>query len=88
MWSWITRGLVVCAAVVLAASFAGEVHGLGDSLAVFRPIILIGCLVVVGLVWRWLGAQVLAVIACLGALWHGAGFLPDSDPRGGVDLTL
>jgi endonuclease/exonuclease/phosphatase (EEP) superfamily protein YafD len=88
MWSWSARGLVVCAAVILAASFAGEVHGLGDSLAVFRPIILIGCLVVSGLVWRWRGAQVLAVIACLGALWHGAGFLPHGNPRDGVDLTL
>ena len=88
MWSWSARGLVVCAAVVLATSFAGEVHGLGDSLAVFRPIVLIGCLVVSGLVWRWRGAQVLAVLACLAALWHGAGFLPHGNPRDRVDLTL
>jgi endonuclease/exonuclease/phosphatase (EEP) superfamily protein YafD len=88
MWFSIGRGLVVCAAVVLAASFAGQVHGLGDSLAVFRPLILLGSVVVSGLVWRWRGARILVVTAFLVALWHGAGFLPHSDPRPGADLTI
>ncbi|AGI67687.1 hypothetical protein OAN307_c20480 [Octadecabacter antarcticus 307] len=52
MWSWIKHGLVVSAAVVLAASFVGDVHGLGDSLVVFRPLILLGCFAVSGLAWR------------------------------------
>ncbi|SMX32246.1 endonuclease/exonuclease/phosphatase family protein [Octadecabacter ascidiaceicola] len=59
------RVLVVMAALVLAASFAGDLHGVGDSLAVFRLAILVGAFVVAALVWRWRGAQVLA-IASLG----------------------
>ncbi len=75
MRSWIERGLVFSSAVMLAASFAGEVHGLGDCLAVFRPLILIGCLVVSGLAGRWRGAQIVALMACLGTLWRGVAVL-------------
>jgi endonuclease/exonuclease/phosphatase (EEP) superfamily protein YafD len=56
------RVLVVLAALVLAASFAGDLHGVGDSLAVFRLAILAGALVVSALVWRWRWAKVLAVV--------------------------
>lgn len=56
------RLLVVLAAIALAASFAGNVHGVGDSLAVFRLAILVGALCAAALVWRWRGAQVLALV--------------------------
>ncbi|MBU2993732.1 endonuclease/exonuclease/phosphatase family protein [Octadecabacter sp. 1_MG-2023] len=42
MWQLIGRSLVICAGIVLAMSFAGDVHGLGDSLAVFRLWIAFG----------------------------------------------
>ncbi|AKS46518.1 Uncharacterized conserved protein YafD, endonuclease/exonuclease/phosphatase (EEP) superfamily [Octadecabacter temperatus] len=57
------RVLVVLAALVLAASFAGDLHGVGDSLAVFRLAILVGALFVSALVWRWRWAKVLALVA-------------------------
>lgn len=46
MWQLIRRSLVVCAGIVLAMSFAGDIHGLGDSLAVFRLWIALGLVVI------------------------------------------
>ncbi len=70
MLQFIGRGLVVAGACVLAASFAGGIHGLGDSLAVFRPVILLGCVLVSLFVWRWRGAQALAIAAVALGLGH------------------
>jgi endonuclease/exonuclease/phosphatase (EEP) superfamily protein YafD len=53
--------------LVQAASFAGDLHGLGDSLAVFRTAIIIGCIAVASLVWRWRVAQ--GVIAACAIIW-------------------
>lgn len=75
------RGLVVLAALVLAGSFAGDLHGLGDSLAVFRPVIITGSLFVGLLVWRWRGAQIVMLGVCAVALWHGAGLIPRETPQ-------
>ena len=43
MWQFMKRGIVVAAGLVMAMSFLGDLHGLGDSLAVFRTAILLGC---------------------------------------------
>ncbi len=43
MWQFMKRGIVVAAGLVMAMSFLGDLHGLGDRLAVFRTAILLGC---------------------------------------------
>lgn len=52
MWRLIGRVLAVMGGATVAGSFAGDLHPLGDSLAVFRPVWIIGTLVMCGLVWR------------------------------------
>ncbi|MCF2903510.1 endonuclease/exonuclease/phosphatase family protein [Octadecabacter sp. CECT 8868] len=88
MWQLIGRSLVICAGIVFAMSFAGDIHGLGDSLAVFRPVILLGSLGVCVLVWRWRVAQALVVSVCLVALWYGAGLVPSGDPALQPDISI
>lgn len=88
MWQFLGRLLVVVAALVLLMSFAGDLHGVGDSLAVFRPFILIGTFVVCALVWRWRVAQAGVVAVFVIAGWHTAGFVPSSIAQSAVDLTV
>ena len=80
--------LVVLAGLVLAMSFAGDLHGLGDSLAVFRPVLFVGCLLVSALVWRWRVAQFLAVAAGLVAFWHWGGGWLHEGPKQGADVAV
>ena len=80
--------LVALAALVLTMSFAGDLHGLGDSLAVFRPVIILGCLLVSALVWRWRMAQLLALAAVLVAVWHGGGGWLYEAPKQGADIVI
>ena len=59
----VARILVVIGLGVLIASFGGDLHPLGDSLAVFRVAILGGVLLMALAVWRWRVAQG-AVLLC------------------------
>lgn len=88
MWQILGRGLVVFAGLVLAGSFGGELHGLGDSLAVFRPLILVGSLAVTAFVWRWRIAQGLALASALIAGWHGLAAWPDREPLQQADIIV
>lgn len=88
MWQLFGRTLVVAGAAVLAASFAGDVHGAGDSLAVFRPVILAGCFVVAVCVWRWRAAQILLVAVVGTSLWHGVGGWLHEGPKQRTDLVV
>lgn len=88
MWQAIGRGLVRLGALVLVGSFAGDLHGLGDSLAVFRPVIVIGCLAVCALVWRWRGARIVALAAALVGLWIGSVHLVYPAPDGAGDVVV
>lgn len=85
MWQVFGRVLVVLSATVLMASFAGEIHGAGDSLAVFRPVLIGGVFVSCVLVYRWWIARfwLVCVVAVTGVhvwqilpkttTWNGSG---------------
>lgn len=76
MWQWIGRGLVVLAGLALGASFAGDLHPVGDSLAVFRPLLAIGVVLLAVLVWRWRVGQVLGGAAVIALVVHFAALVP------------
>lgn len=59
------RGLVVAGGLVLAVSYAGDLHGLGDSLAVFRLWIALG-LVIASVFALLLGARQLGFVGLFG----------------------
>ena len=57
MMRGLARISVVLGAIVLIASFGGDLHPIGDSLAVFRVAILGAVLLLAVTVWRWRIAQ-------------------------------
>lgn len=77
---WVSGG-------ILAASFGGGLHPLGDSLAVFRPILTGGLIVVCAMVWRWRIAQFFMAISLVLGVWQGAQLLPHTGPET-TDITL
>lgn len=88
MVRWIGRGLVLAGLAAVIGSYAGALHPLGDSLAVFRPVLFVGVLVVCALVWRWRGAW-LAAVLCLGlGGWHVASQAGPLVPPFAGDITV
>ena len=76
MWQWIGRRLVAVACLALGLSFAGGLHPIGDSLAVFRPFLLGSLCLACLTVWRWRLAQwMLCVSIVLGAVHVGQSVL-------------
>jgi len=67
MWQWIGRGLVVAMLAVFLGSYAGGLHPLGDSLAVFRSMVAGALLLCCLCVWRWRAAW--GGAALCGVLW-------------------
>ena len=57
MMRMLARISVVIGAIMLIASFGGDLHPIGDSLAVFRVAILGAVLLLAVTVWRWRIAQ-------------------------------
>lgn len=88
MWQFLGRACVVLAGVVLAASFAGDLHGFGDSLAVFRPVLIGGSLCVVALVWRWRVAQALGAVALVLGGFHVVQVVPLTTETDTADLII
>ncbi len=88
MWQVVGRAFVVLAGAVLAASFAGEMHGLGDSLAVFRPVLICGVIACGALVWRWRGAQILMAAAVVLAGLHGVAIVGKTTHAGQADVVV
>jgi len=87
MWQLIGRGAVIAAGMVLAASYGGDFHAVGDSLAVFRGAILMGCAVCAVLVWRWAAAQVLLLaVVCISIFQLSDGAFARTPEQ--PDLTL
>ncbi len=68
----IGRALVVAAGLAFAGSFAGDLHPMGDSLAVFRPVIFVGTVLMCAVVWRWRVAQGIGVFAAVVTAFHFA----------------
>lgn len=88
MWQWFGRVLVATAGAVLVASYAGSLHSVGDSLAVFRPILLWGVIVSGVLVWRWRVAQVLIIISIVCGAFHFGAMVPHARVPGAADFTI
>ncbi|WP_375280975.1 endonuclease/exonuclease/phosphatase family protein [Pseudooctadecabacter sp.] len=88
MWQWGAHGLLVAVLVLFAGSFAGALHPVGDSLAVFRPLIVIG-IFLLGLIVRTrrLGRMSVVIGLVAGAV-HAAGFVNRSALNGPADVTV
>lgn len=88
MWQRLKKGCVVIGALALLASYAGEVHPVGDSLAAFRPLILIGVIVAVLVSWPWRTARFVGTAALLLGGYQGAHAVLHEGPKERIDLTL
>lgn len=73
MWQRIGLTLTLMGGGAVAGSFLGYVHPVGDSLAVFRPVWIIGTLIICAALWRNRLARVVALGAVLAA---GVTFVP------------
>ncbi|WP_296417338.1 endonuclease/exonuclease/phosphatase family protein [Pseudooctadecabacter sp.] len=88
MWQTVGRGLAVLGAGVVVGSFAGDLHPIGDSLAVFRAVWIAGTLAICAFIWRSRTARVAALVCGVAAAvsvfsaWNWTG------PEGSVALTV
>ena len=88
MWQGVARGVLVAGVLVLLGSFLGDVHPLGDSLAVFQPVIVLG-LLMVGILLRGsaLGRLGIGLALAVGVA-HGAALVNLGGAVEDVDVTL